>query len=175
MYLAYSRLQYAFCRLLSTSEFDFLEAYLASYILCCHSMHWGINPPQKHHPLFFAKPPLKSASCPSPPFLGNSTLYVVFLVNPPKNQIFQWTPILKFFILNPSYLLKLSSSSSPPHPLFENLVGGSTSLQQREGCTLWLLVIFHIIQPLCRLQHLKPIFLEICLWLLAHFLFILVH
>ena len=28
----------------------------------CHSVHWGINPPppQKHHPLFLAKPPFFS-------------------------------------------------------------------------------------------------------------------
>ena len=34
-----------------------------------HNVHWGINAPQKHHPLFFIKPPPpKSANCPSPPF-----------------------------------------------------------------------------------------------------------
>ena len=35
-----------------------------------HIVHWGLNPPppQKHHPFLFAKPFLKSASCPSPPF-----------------------------------------------------------------------------------------------------------
>ena len=47
-----------------------------------HSVHQGINPPQKHHPLFLAKPPLplKSANCPSPPpLLGNTPLYIGFL------------------------------------------------------------------------------------------------
>ena len=37
------------------------------------------TPPQKHHPLFLAKSPLKSANCPSPSFLGNSCLYIGFL------------------------------------------------------------------------------------------------
>ena len=40
------------------------------YGLISHNVHLGISPPQKHHS-FFAKPPLKSASCPSPPFLEN--------------------------------------------------------------------------------------------------------
>ena len=69
-----------------------------------HSVHWGINSsPQKHYPLFLAKPPLlKSANRPSPPFLGNPPYILVFHEPPPKNQIFQWTPkILKFFIINP--------------------------------------------------------------------------
>ena len=33
-----------------------------------HSVHRGINPPQKLHSLFLAKPPIKSANCPSPSF-----------------------------------------------------------------------------------------------------------
>ena len=33
-----------------------------------HSVHRGINPPQKHHPLFLAKPSLQFANCPSPSF-----------------------------------------------------------------------------------------------------------
>ena len=32
------------------------------------------NPSQKYHPLFLAKPPLKSWNCPKPPFLGNPPL-----------------------------------------------------------------------------------------------------
>ena len=38
-----------------------------------HSVHWGINPhpPQKHHPRLSCQAPLKSANCPSLPFLGN--------------------------------------------------------------------------------------------------------
>ena len=44
----------------------------------CHSVHWGINPPQKHHPLILAKIiPLKSANCPSP-FLSNPHSILVF-------------------------------------------------------------------------------------------------
>ena len=77
-----------------------------------HSVHWGINPsPQKHPPsLFLAKPPYESANCPSPSFLENPSLYIDFLsTSPPKSQIFQWTPImLKFFILTPSFLLKVT-------------------------------------------------------------------
>ena len=70
--------------------------------LAAHSVHWGIKPPQKHHPLLSCQAPsLKTANCPSPPFLGNSPFYIGFLWSPPKSQIFQWTPkILKFFILN---------------------------------------------------------------------------
>ena len=50
--------------------------------------YWGIN-----RPLFRQ---------------GNSLLYIGFSWNSqPKNGIFQWTPIIfKFFILNPSHLLK---------------------------------------------------------------------
>ena len=53
--------------------------------LCSHSVHLGINPPpQKHHPIFLAKPPppLKSANCPSPPF-RQSPLHIGFLSTPP--------------------------------------------------------------------------------------------
>ena len=41
-----------------------------------------------------AKPPFKSANCPSPPFLGNLPSILVFHdpPPPPKSQIFQWTP-----------------------------------------------------------------------------------
>ena len=41
-------------------------------------------PPQKHHPFFLDKPlPLKSANCPSPPFLGNPPSILVFRDPPP--------------------------------------------------------------------------------------------
>ena len=41
-------------------------------------------------------------TCPSPTFLGNSPLYIVFLWAPPKNSMFQLTPkIWKFFMLKP--------------------------------------------------------------------------
>ena len=33
-----------------------------------HSVHQRLNPLQKHHPFFFAKPPLKSTNYPSLPF-----------------------------------------------------------------------------------------------------------
>ena len=61
-----------------------------------HSVHWGINPPQKYHPLFLAKPPLFFGNPPPPPLL-----YWFFVSPWPKSWIFQWTPkILKFVILN---------------------------------------------------------------------------
>ena len=43
-----------------------------------HSVYWGIDPAPT--PLFLAKPPppLKSAKCASPPFLGNHTYLLVF-------------------------------------------------------------------------------------------------
>ena len=68
------------------------------------------TPPQKHHPSLSCQTLLKFANCPSPTFLGNPPLYIGFLLPPPpKNQIFQWTSqILKFFIINPILLLKLT-------------------------------------------------------------------
>ena len=75
-----------------------------------HSVHWGINPSPQTPPPFLAKPPYESANCPSPSFLENPSLYIGFLsTSPPKSQIFQWTRImLKFFILTPSFLLKVT-------------------------------------------------------------------
>ena len=56
----------------------------------------GIStPPQKHHPLFIAKPPLNRQTVQVPPFLGNPPLYIGFswtLLPPPKSQIFKWAP-----------------------------------------------------------------------------------
>ena len=52
------------------------------------------TPPQKHHPLFLAKPPLKSASCPSPIFRQYLPIYW-FFVNPPLK--------LRFFHESPKY------------------------------------------------------------------------
>ena len=91
---------YFYCRL-----FTFLGGFT-------HSVHWGINPPsQKKISLLFAKPPplsLKSANCPSSPFLGSPPSILVFREphhhhhHHAKNWIFQWIPnILKIFILNP--------------------------------------------------------------------------
>ena len=34
-----------------------------------HSVHWDINPPQKHHPLFLAKPPSLSLQTVKAPLL----------------------------------------------------------------------------------------------------------
>ena len=51
-------------------------------MLILHSVQWGINPPPPQKktppPAFLPSPPLKSANCPSPPFLGNSPLYIGF-------------------------------------------------------------------------------------------------
>ena len=75
------------------------------YGLISHNVHLGINPPQKHHPNVFAKLPLKSANYPSPPFLDNPRYILFFLWPNPKNQIFQWNPIIyNFFILNPNLI-----------------------------------------------------------------------
>ena len=66
-----------------------------------HIPYRGITPPppplypqcvlgiKNTTPLFFAKPPLKSAICSSPLLLGNYPLYIGSSSTPPKNQIFQ--------------------------------------------------------------------------------------
>ena len=51
--------------------------------------------------LFSAKPPLINPQTLEAPFLSNSLLYIGFSWTPLKKRIFQWTPMLKFFILNP--------------------------------------------------------------------------
>ena len=92
----------------------FLFTTLKRYLLAGHSVHWGINPPPSKTPppFFLPSPYLKLANCPSPrPFLDNSPSILVFVNSPlpPKSQIFQWAPkILMFFILNPSYFLKVT-------------------------------------------------------------------
>ena len=62
-------------------------------IFFSHSVHWGTNlPSQKHQlPLCLQALPLKSANCPSPPFLGNPpSVYWIFVTPlPPKNRILQ--------------------------------------------------------------------------------------
>ena len=47
-----------------------------------HSVQRGINPPQKHHPLFLAKPSLKFANCPSLSF-WTIPLSILFFYEPP--------------------------------------------------------------------------------------------
>ena len=53
----------------------------------------GIStPPQKHHPLFIAKPPLNRQTVQVPPFFRQSPPLYWFFVNPPsppKSQIFK--------------------------------------------------------------------------------------
>ena len=62
----------------------------------------GFQSPHKNTPFLFhqALPPLNLQTV-LPPFLANPPIYWFFCDLPPKNQIFQWTPIIKFFILNP--------------------------------------------------------------------------
>ena len=83
------------------SDTDVWNQNNKSYI---YHVHWGIttHPPKNTTPLFLAKFPLKSANCPSPPFLGNPSYILVLHEPSPKSRIFQWTPLssLKFFILN---------------------------------------------------------------------------
>ena len=78
-----------------------------------HSVHWDINPPQKHHLVFLVKSLFRQR----PP------LYWFFMI-PPESRIFQWTSkILQFFIFITIYLLKLTKflgkiSLKKSHPLF---------------------------------------------------------
>ena len=44
-----------------------------------HSVHWGINPPQKHPPLSCQAPPLNRQTVQAPLFLGRFPLYNGFL------------------------------------------------------------------------------------------------
>ena len=62
-----------------------------------------LNPPQIHHCLLFANSSFKYAKCSSlPPFLGKFIPnMLIFYSCHKKILIFQWTPILEFFILNP--------------------------------------------------------------------------
>ena len=66
-----------------------------------HSVHWGINPPQKH-PTFSCQAPLKFANCSSSPLLDNSPLYIGFSWTPSLKSDFQWTPKLLSKIIIPS-------------------------------------------------------------------------
>ena len=54
-----------------------------------HSVYWGINLPSKTLPPLSCQAPVKSAKCPSLPFLGNSPLYIGFFMTPAlKIQLF---------------------------------------------------------------------------------------
>ena len=54
-----------------------------------HSGHEGINlPPQKHHPLFLAKPPPLNQQTVQAPFFGNSPYILVFHPRPLKVRSF---------------------------------------------------------------------------------------
>ena len=83
-----------------------------------HSMHQGITPSSsKILPPFLAKSPLKSGNCPSPSlhlFRQFPPIYCFFFgtlpTSPPLKIGFFNQPsiILRFFILNPSQLLKVT-------------------------------------------------------------------
>ena len=47
-----------------------MRVFNMALVLCIllHSVHWGINPHQNHHPLILAKPSFKPENCPPPPF-----------------------------------------------------------------------------------------------------------
>ena len=88
-----------------------------------HSVHWGINPhpPKKHHPLFFANPPLKSTHCPSPPLLGNSPLYII---------VFHETPLKTWKTAKCTPEKGHSPISQQPPLKIENLGGGVHTMQK---------------------------------------------
>ena len=83
-------------------------------ILCqtIHSVHWGISPPQKHHPLFHAKSPLfKFANCPSPPLFRQSPLYIGFSWTPFPLKVRFFSELPKSWVFSSliaSYLLKVT-------------------------------------------------------------------
>ena len=69
-----------------------------------HSVHWGLSPPQKHQLLFFLPNLLLNLQTIQALLLRHfaSNILIFHAPPPPKNRIFQWTPILlKFFIFNP--------------------------------------------------------------------------
>ena len=63
---------------------------------------FGYQPPQKHHLNFFAKPPLKSSNCPSPPFLDNPP-YILFSCDPTLKIRFFSEPTFLSLIPIPSF------------------------------------------------------------------------
>ena len=74
-------------------------------------MRWGINAPFKNTtPSFLQSAPLKSANCPSPPFLGNPPTILVFREPLPlKVGFFSESPKYQSFSsLISSYLLKVT-------------------------------------------------------------------
>ena len=65
--------------------------------MCSVHLYLGINPspaPLKSTPLILAKPPLKSANCPSPLFFKQPPppRYQFFVISSSKSWILQWKP-----------------------------------------------------------------------------------
>ena len=109
-----------------------------------HTLNWGINPLllKNTNPLFFAKPSLKSANCPSlPTFQGISAIYWFFAnLSPPDTHTAPHTLKIGFFlkkgeILKKDYLkafkkLTLFFLSSPvPFNGYQKQKGSGTGAQ----------------------------------------------
>ena len=78
-------------------------------LLALLSVHWGLNLPQKHHPLLSGQAPLKSPNSPSPLF-WHSPLSILFFCEPPL-KVGLFSEPQKYYIfssLTPSYLLKVT-------------------------------------------------------------------
>ena len=72
----------------------------------CHSVHWGIPPPQKHHPLIPAKLTLLNLQTVQVPFLRNPSSILVFREPSLKVGFFsEPQKYQSFSSLIPSYLL----------------------------------------------------------------------
>ena len=75
----------------------------------CHSVHWGIPPPQKHHPLIPAKLTLLNLQTVQVPFLRNPSSILVFREPSLKVGFFsEPQKYQSFSSLIPSYLLKVT-------------------------------------------------------------------
>ena len=79
--------------------------YRTILITTAHWAHWSINPSQKHPPLFCQVPPsFHLQTVQAPLYFRQFPLFIGFSWTPPKNQIFQWTPlILNLWSLTPSF------------------------------------------------------------------------
>ena len=98
------------------NEYDIWQRLL-SFTRCIVCIRASPPPPQKYYPLFWLSPllNLETVQAPLSTFLGNSPPYIVFFfgtltTSPPLKIGFFNQPsiILRFFILNPSQLLKVT-------------------------------------------------------------------
>ena len=74
--------------------FTFHEVAMVDIVILLHSVHWGINSPQKYPPLFCQAPPplLNQQTVQAPPLFRQFPLYIGFSWPPPKNRIFLNSP-----------------------------------------------------------------------------------